>query len=47
MKAVVHNPYNSPFQLYSTENVAETLAKQTEVLTEGEVYSELVFNNIY
>lgn len=40
VKAVVHNPYNSPLQLYSTENVAETLAKQTEVLTEGHILAE-------
>ncbi|GFQ98232.1 PDZ domain-containing protein [Trichonephila clavata] len=37
VKAVVHNPYNSPLSLYSTENIAETLAKQTEVLTEGQI----------
>lgn len=29
-------------QLYSPENVAETLAKQAEVLTEGRVITELV-----
>ena len=40
VKAVVHNPYNSPLQLYSTENVAETLAKQTEVLTEGQISAD-------
>ncbi|XP_035206655.1 transcription factor SPT20 homolog isoform X3 [Stegodyphus dumicola] len=40
VKAVVHNPYNSPLSLYSTENIAETLAKQTEVLTEGQVSEE-------
>ncbi|GIX75999.1 PDZ domain-containing protein [Caerostris extrusa] len=40
VKAVVHNPYNSPLSLYSTENIAETLAKQTEVLTEGHVSEE-------
>ncbi|GFT67035.1 PDZ domain-containing protein [Nephila pilipes] len=40
VKAVVHNPYNSPLSLYSTENIAETLAKQTEVLTEGQVTDE-------
>jgi hypothetical protein len=40
VKAVVHNPYNSPLQLYSTENVADTLAKQTEVLTEGHISAE-------
>lgn len=40
IKAVVHNPYNSPLQLYSTENIAETLAKQTEVLTEGYISPE-------
>ncbi|KAG8182735.1 hypothetical protein JTE90_026186 [Oedothorax gibbosus] len=40
VKAVVHNPYNSPLSLYSTENIAETLAKQTEVLTEGQVSTE-------
>ncbi|CAL1285064.1 unnamed protein product [Larinioides sclopetarius] len=40
VKAVVHNPYNSPLSLYSTENIAETLAKQTEVLTEGQLSAE-------
>lgn len=40
VKAVVHNPYNSPLSLYSTENIADTLAKQTEVLTEGHVSAE-------
>ncbi|XP_054724775.1 uncharacterized protein LOC129235112 isoform X2 [Uloborus diversus] len=40
VKAVVHNPYNSPLSLYSTDNIAETLAKQTEVLTEGHISEE-------
>lgn len=40
VKAVVHNPYNSPLQLYSTENIADTLARQTEVLTEGIVSTD-------
>ncbi|XP_071034962.1 mediator of RNA polymerase II transcription subunit 15 isoform X2 [Parasteatoda tepidariorum] len=40
IKAVVHNPYNSPLSLYSTENIADTLAKQTEVLTEGQFSGE-------
>lgn len=38
VKAVVHAQYNSPMDLYSTENVADTLARHAEVIVDG--YSE-------
>ncbi|XP_042148167.1 PDZ and LIM domain protein Zasp isoform X9 [Ixodes scapularis] len=37
MAAVVHNQYNSPAPIYSMNNIADTLSKQTEVLTSGAV----------
>ncbi|XP_076318215.1 PDZ and LIM domain protein 5-like isoform X7 [Tachypleus tridentatus] len=35
MKTIVHNQYNSPANIYSMNNIAETLSAQTEVLTTG------------
>ncbi|XP_077532502.1 Z band alternatively spliced PDZ-motif protein 52 isoform X6 [Haemaphysalis longicornis] len=37
VQAVVHNQYNSPMPVYSRNNIADTLAAQTEVLTSGGV----------
>ena len=33
--AIVHKQYNSPVNLYSERNIAETLEAHTEVLTSG------------
>lgn len=35
VKAVVHKQYNSPANIYSMDNIAETLSAQTEVLASG------------
>ncbi|XP_022242667.1 adhesive plaque matrix protein-like isoform X2 [Limulus polyphemus] len=35
VKAVFHSKYNSPMDLYSKENVADTLAQHAEVITDG------------
>ncbi|XP_076327866.1 uncharacterized protein LOC143234400 [Tachypleus tridentatus] len=35
LKAIVHAQYNSPMDLYSTENVADTLALHAEALTDS------------
>ena len=35
MPALVHKQYNSPVNLYSEKNIAETLEAHTEVLTSG------------
>ncbi|XP_013774395.1 PDZ and LIM domain protein Zasp-like isoform X7 [Limulus polyphemus] len=35
MKTIVHNQYNSPANIYSMNNITDTLSAQTEILTTG------------